>query len=103
MTERHAGSRRPHKRLTDTRRGMVADAIVYRARWVNRVVEEEIGRLTRELPDVKIFVVCYQPDYKSARHTTPGKVYCYGQRDLETLPYPQKLSGVNWADPTGHH
>jgi hypothetical protein len=78
----------------------VRDAIIYRARQVTPVVQREIARLARDLPDLKIFIVCYDPNYQSALHSTPGKIYCYGQRDLHSLPYPQKLCGVNWANPT---
>ena len=76
------------------------DAVLYRARQVTPVVRRETDRLARDLPDLKIFIVCYDPDYQSALHSTPGKFYCYGMRDLHGLPYPQKLSNVNWADPT---
>jgi hypothetical protein len=76
------------------------DAILYRARKVTRVVQREIDRLAYDLPDLSIFVVCYDPAYQSVLHSTPGRVYCYGQRDLHKLPYPQKLGDVDWADPT---
>jgi hypothetical protein len=78
----------------------VRDAILYRARDVNPVVEREVKRLTRDLHGVDIFIVCYQPEYESAVHSVPGKVYCYGQRDLHGLPYPAKLCKVDWSDPT---
>jgi hypothetical protein len=77
----------------------VTDAIVYRARQVNPIVQREIDRLARELPNIRIFVVCYQPDYQSAVHSTTGKVYCYGQKDLHGLPYPQKLCEIDWMNP----
>jgi hypothetical protein len=76
------------------------DAVLYRARQVTPVVQREVDRLTRELPDSKIFIVCYDPDYQSEIHDTPGEIYCYGQRDLHGLPYPQKLCEVDWAHPT---
>ena len=77
----------------------MTDAIVYRARAVNPVVQREVDRLVRELPDFNIFVVCYQPEFESALHSAPGTVYCYGQKDLHALPYPQKLSAVDWSHP----
>jgi hypothetical protein len=100
MTERQVSSRRRLKRLTALRRNTAGDAIIYRARRADPLVQREIDRLNRELPDVKVFLVCYQPNYQSARHSIPGKIYCYGQGDLHRLPYPQKLSAVDWADPT---
>jgi hypothetical protein len=74
-------------------------AILYRARSVSPVVQREVKRLVSDLPDFKIFIVCYQPDFESSLHSKPGEIYCYGQRDLHSLPYPEKLSDVDWADP----
>jgi hypothetical protein len=76
------------------------NAILYRARRVSPIAQREIDRLSRELPDFAIFVVCFQPEYESARDSEPGRVYCYGQRDLHSLPYPGKLCRVDWDDPT---
>lgn len=75
------------------------NAIVYRARAVNPIVQREVDRLVRELPDFKTFIVCYRPEYDSALHSASGTVYYYGQKDLHALPYPQKLSAVNWSNP----
>jgi len=75
------------------------DVILYRARKASPVVAREVDRLVRELPDLKTFVVCYQPEYESARHSMQGSVYRYGQKDLHALPYPQKLSAIDWSDP----
>jgi hypothetical protein len=89
-----AGCDRASPRLKDAllvRSSIVGDVIVYRARRLNAVVQREIDRLARDLPDLKIFVVCYEPGYLSARHSIPGKSYCYGWKDLGSLPYPQKL------------
>jgi hypothetical protein len=78
----------------------VKDAIIYRAREVNPLVTREVTRLAQEVPSNEIFIVCYRPEYESAQHSTPGKVYNYGQRDLHSLPYPEKLCKVDWANPS---
>ena len=76
------------------------DAILYRARKVTPIVQREINRLSSDLPDISIFIVCYDPEYRTSVDSVPGKIYCYGQADLHGLPYPQKMSKVNWTDPT---
>lgn len=81
----------------------MTEAIIYRTRRVDPIVRREVERLAHDLPHCQIFIVCYQRDYKSAMHSTPGEVYCFGQRDLHDLPYPRKVDDVNWNDPTGHH
>jgi hypothetical protein len=75
------------------------DAIIYRARRMNPVVEREVNRLVHDLPNLKTFIVCYQPEYESALQSTPTRIYCYGQRDLHNLPYPEKLCAVDWGNP----
>lgn len=75
------------------------NAILYRARSVTPIVQREIDRLSRELPDFKLFVICFQPEYDSARDSHHERVFCYGQRDLHTLPYPGKIAPIDWAQP----
>ncbi len=75
------------------------NVILYRARCLTPTVEREIERLSRDLPEFDLFVVCYLPEYDLARDSDPGRVYCYGQRDLHTLPYPGKLCSVDWENP----
>ncbi|MGB0063271.1 MAG: hypothetical protein WBP85_02405 [Terracidiphilus sp.] len=75
------------------------DAILYRARSLNPIVQREIDRLSRELPDFRLFVICFQPEYESARDSDREKVFYYGQRDLYTLPYPGKLSSIDLDQP----
>lgn len=75
------------------------DAILYRARSLTPIVQREIDRLSRELPDFKLFVICFQPEYESARDCDHEKVFRYGQRDLHTLPYPGKIAPIDWTQP----
>ena len=75
-------------------------AILYRARKVEPVVQREVGRLCADLPEVSVFVVCYHPEFRSDVDSIPGSLYLYGQRDLHRLPYPNKLCQVDWDNPT---
>jgi hypothetical protein len=81
----------------------VKDVIVYRARGATPVVQREVDRLSSELPEYPLFIVCFQREYESALHSTPGKIYCYGEPDLFKLPYPHKLANLNWREASGHH
>lgn len=79
------------------------DVILYRTRRMSQSVAREVARLRAEAPDHEVAVVAYQHDYTSADGDPDRGLFCYGARDLEMLPYPDQLMGIDFRKPTGRH
>jgi len=83
------------------RERLMRDVVVYRARHITPLVSGEVDRLRREMPDFRVVVVAYQPDY--IWRDNSADVHLFGAEDLRSLPYDGKNSAVDWNNPIGHH